>query len=93
MGRRIATQFKMWDYPTMPTTTADKKKRVIIPGAQPGDIFDVQVEGEEKVVLVRLVKPKAKPRMGRVQSLRAIAAAPLRPRMGWDELRRLTREP
>jgi hypothetical protein len=83
----------MWDYPTMPTTTADKKKRVIIPGAQPGDIFDVQVEGEEKVVLVRLVKPKAKPRMGRVQSLRAIAAAPLRPRMGWDELRRLTREP
>jgi hypothetical protein len=77
----------------MPTTTADNKKRVIIPVAQPGDVFDVQVEGEEKVVLVRLVKRRARPRMNRVQSLRAIVAAPLRPRIGWDELRRLTREP
>lgn len=77
----------------MPTATADKKKRVIIPVARPGDIFDVQVEGEEKVVLVRLVKPKGKPRMNRAQSSRAIAAAPLRPKMSWDELRSLTREP
>jgi hypothetical protein len=77
----------------MSTTTADKKRRVVIPVARPGDIFDVQVEGEEKVVLVRLVKPKAKSRISRSQSLRAIAAAPLRPKIGWDELRRLTREP
>ena len=30
----------------MPITTADKKKRMIIPMARPGDIYDVQEQGE-----------------------------------------------
>jgi hypothetical protein len=77
----------------MPITTADNKKRVIIPVARPGDIFDVQQQSEDRVVLVRLIKPKPKSRMSRGESLRAIAAAPLRAKMSWNELRRLTREP
>jgi hypothetical protein len=89
---RFAPILKVWDYPTMAITTADNKKRVIIPGARPGDIFDVQQQGEERVVLVRLVKPKPNARMTRAESLRAIAARPLQPKMTWKELRRLTRE-
>lgn len=83
----------MWDYPTMPITTADNKKRVVIPAARPGDVFDIQQQSEERVVLVRLVKPKPKARLSRTEALRAIASRPLRPKMNWSQLRRLTREP
>ena len=83
----------MWDYPTMPITIADNKKRVVIPAARPGDVFDIQQQSEERVVLVRLVKPKPKARLSRTEALRAIASRPLRPKMNWSQLRRLTREP
>lgn len=77
----------------MPTTTADKKKRVVIPVAHPGDVFDVQQQGEGRFLLVRLIRPQSKARMSQAQSLQAMATAPLRPRMKWNELRKLTREP
>lgn len=77
----------------MPTTTADKKKRVVLPVAHPGDVFDVQQQGEGRVLLVRLVHPETKGRMSRTESLRAMTAAPLLPKIPWEELRRLTREP
>ena len=92
-ANRIAGLVEMWDYPTMPTSIADSKKRVLIPEAQPGDVFDVQKQADGRVVLVRLVKPKPRPRMTRAQCLRALAAKPLKPRLSWDELRKLTREP
>jgi hypothetical protein len=43
---RIANQMKSWDNPPM-TVTADAKKRVVLPGAKPGDSFDVKVVGSE----------------------------------------------
>jgi hypothetical protein len=76
----------------MPITTADKKKRVVIPVARPGDVFDVQQQSEGRFLLVRLVKSKPKTHMSRAQSLRAISASPLRPKMSWNELRRITRK-
>lgn len=89
----LARAHDMWDYPTMPITTADNKKRVVIPVAHPGDIFDVQQQSEGRFLLVRLVKPKPKTPMSRADSLRAIAASPLHPKISWEELRRVTREP
>ena len=77
----------------MPVTTADKKKRVVLPVARPGDVFEIQQQGEGRVLLVRLARPEPRPRMTRRDSLRAISAAPLRPTITWDELRQLTREP
>ena len=77
----------------MPITTADNKKRVVIPIARPGDVFDVQEQSEGRLLFVRLVKPKPKPRMSRAESLQAISTSPLRPKLSWNELRRLTREP
>lgn len=77
----------------MPITTADNKKRVVIPIARPGDIFDVQQQSEGRLLLVRLVNPRPKSRMSKAESLRAISSSPLRPKLRWNELRRLTREP
>jgi hypothetical protein len=81
-----------WDNPTM-TTTADSKKRVVLPTARPGDVFDVQRQGEGLFVLVRLARPELKTRLTRAQCLRAIAKAPLHPKMDWETLRAMTREP
>jgi hypothetical protein len=77
----------------MAISTADKKRRVVIPAARPGDVFDVHPQGEGRVLLVRLVRPQTQARMSRDECLRAMAAAPLRPEIEWNELRRLTREP
>lgn len=74
------------------TTKADSKKRVVLPAARPGDVFDIQRQGEDQFLLIRLVKPAAKARMTREQCLRAIRVSPLRPTMEWEALRRLTRE-
>jgi len=75
------------------TTRADSKKRIVLPAAKPGDVFDVQRQGEGQFLLVRLAPPESKVRKTRAQCLRAIAAAPLSPRMDWRELRAMTREP
>lgn len=75
------------------TTKADSKKRVVLPAASPGDVFDVQRRGEGQFLLVRLTPQEPKARMSRARCLRAIASAPLRPRMDWATLKDLTREP
>jgi len=75
------------------TTRADSKKRIVLPAARPGDVFEVQDHGDGRFTLVRLVRPEPKARLTREQCLKAIAASPLHPKMDWATLRRLTREP
>ena len=75
------------------TATADSKKRIVLPMASPGDVFDIQPRGEGHLVLVRLAPPEAEARLTRAQCLRAIDAAPLRPKMDWATIREMTREP
>jgi len=77
----------------MAISTADAKRRVVLPAARPGDIFDIQNQGEGRLLLVRLERPNPGPKMSMARSLEAIAAAPLRPKMTWDSLKALTREP
>jgi hypothetical protein len=77
----------------MSISTADAKRRVVLPAAKPGDVFDIQTQGEGRLLLVRLERPEPGPGMSVDSCLEAMAAAPLRPRMTWDDLRALTREP
>ena len=77
----------------MNVARADAQKRVVIPDAEPGDVFDIQQEGEGRYTLVRLHRPPPKPRMTREECLDAIARRPLTPVMSWEELRSMTREP
>lgn len=77
----------------MAISTVDAKRRVVLPAAKPGDVFDIQSQGEGRLLLVRLERPKQEPEMSVERSLEAMAAAPLRPKMPWDSLKALTREP
>jgi hypothetical protein len=77
----------------MATSRADAKKRVVLSPARPGDVFDVQRQGEDRILLVRLARPAPGPRMTRDRCLKAIAAAPLRMNTTWESLKANTREP
>ncbi len=77
----------------MTTSTADAKRRVVLPAAKPGDVFDIQNQGEGRLLLVRLERPAPGPRMSRARCLAAIASTPLRVRMDWESLKAITREP
>ena len=70
----------------------DAKKRLVLPEALPGDVFDVQKWGEGRFLLVKLERPRPRKRMTREQCLRAMAASPLCPRMTWEQLRSVTRD-
>jgi bifunctional DNA-binding transcriptional regulator/antitoxin component of YhaV-PrlF toxin-antitoxin module len=72
---------------------ADAKKRVVIPGARPGDVFEVDSAGEGRYTLVRLERKLDRPRLSRDEAVRSIADYPLTPGLRWDELREMTREP
>lgn len=75
------------------TTKADAKRRVVLPDATPGDVYDVQKQREGQYLLVRLERPEPRAHLSKEECLRAMAAAPLRPSMSWEELASLTREP
>jgi hypothetical protein len=83
----------MWDNPTMSIAIVDAKKRTVIAGSRPGDVFDIQPRGPDAFLLVRLQRPEAAKRLTRRECLRAMRRAPLRPRMDWDALKTMTREP
>ena len=83
----------MWDIPTMSTYTVDTKKRILLPGGQPGDVFDIQQQAEGRFLLIRLEKPERNERMSKKACLEAMRKAPLQPTMTWEKLRELTREP
>ncbi len=77
----------------MKTVTADQKRRVSLPNAEPGDVFDVQITREGTYVLEKLVRPSRPERLSADQVRRALETSPLTPALSWDELRRQTREP
>jgi len=75
------------------TSKTDGKKRVVLPRAKPGEVYEVQEQGEGRYLLVRLEKPAPPAPMTRQECLKAIEENPLQPTMTWEELRSLTREP
>jgi len=77
----------------MAMSKVDSKRRVVLPTASPGDVFDIQSQGEGRLLLVRLERPKPGPGMSMARCLEAIAAAPLRPKLTWNSLKAGTREP
>ena len=71
----------------------DTKKRIVLPGGRPGDVFDIQQQTEGRVLLIRLEKPARSERMSQKACLEAMRKAPLRPTLTGEKLRELTREP
>lgn len=77
----------------MSVTRADAKKRIVIPDAEPGDVFDIQHLGDERFVLARLQQPDAIAGMSVEACMQAMERLPLRMKVSWEQLRDLTREP
>jgi hypothetical protein len=75
------------------TTTADNKKRVVIPGAKPGDIFAVIQQDENHITLARLQSPPPAAKPTKAQVARALKQSKLEFDRTWNELRTVTREP
>jgi hypothetical protein len=81
----------MWDNPTM-TLTADSKKRVVLPGAAPGDVFTCEQKGPE-MVLRRIYHEAPRKKLTKAQALKAIRSWKALRGVKWEELRAITREP
>jgi hypothetical protein len=75
------------------TLTADAKKRVVVPGAAPGDVFACEKTGGG--ILLRRVyrRPARQKKHTKAQALRAVRGWKFKPAMSWEKLRALTREP
>jgi hypothetical protein len=74
------------------TLTADSKKRVVLPGVAPGDVFACEAT-KHGLLLRRIYRPKPVKKMTKRQVLAAIRRWKAIPAMSWEELRKLTREP
>jgi len=76
------------------TLTADTKRRVVVPGASPGDVYACE-EMHDGVVLRRVYRPQPTPtqKMTKAEALKAIRSWKFKPAMSWEELRAMTREP
>jgi hypothetical protein len=74
------------------TLTADSKKRVVLPGAAPGDVFACERKGPE-IVLRRIHREAPGKRRTKADVLKAIRKWKSVPNIRWEELRKFTREP
>ena len=81
-----------WDIPTMRVRIVDSKRRIVLGATRPGQAFGVAEESDGRIVLTRLEPVRSTPGMSFDECRAAIAAAPLRPALSWDELREVTRE-
>jgi hypothetical protein len=81
----------LWDNPTM-TVTADAKRRVVVPGVKPGDIFACEQQDGNRFMLVKLTVALPAKKKTRNEILRAIKQSKMSPAMNWEKLRVLTRE-
>ena len=73
------------------TLTADAKKRVMIPGAAPGDVFACE-QTTQGVLLRRIYRKTSKKKPTKTQALKAIRSWKALRGVKWEELRRMTRE-
>ncbi len=72
--------------------TADSKGRAVPPGAAPGDVFVCKRKGPELVL--RRVHPAApQKKQTKAEVLKAIRNWKSVPKIRWEELRKVTREP
>ncbi len=76
----------------MKIATIDDKRRLVLPGAKPGECYAVREAAPGQYELAKVVPvPPHKPTAEELDAL--FLSAPLTPKMDWEELRQLTREP
>ncbi len=73
------------------TAVTDQKRRIVLPGAKPGEIYAIRELAAGRLEL-SLMLPAPPRRLRRSEVEKALNAAALTPQMSWDTLRQLTRE-
>jgi hypothetical protein len=74
------------------TLTADSKRRVVLPGAKPGDVFACEQKANT-ILLRRVHRTVSRKKLTKAQALRAVRRLKFKPAISWEKLRALTREP
>lgn len=82
-----------WDAPTMKILTVDAKRRLILPGASPGECYAVREAGTGHYELAKVVPAAKTPKPTPAEVDALLASFPLTPSMTSNDLRTLTREP
>lgn len=76
----------------MKVQTLDSKRRLVLPGAQPGECYAVRQSSPGHYELAKVIPaPKRKPTAAELDAL--LSSAALTPKMSWEKLRSQTREP
>ena len=82
----------LWKNPTVKFQTIDTKRRLVLPGAEPGDCYAVRLTFPGHYELAKVI-PAPRPRPTPKQLDALLTSHALTPKMSWEELRTLTREP
>jgi hypothetical protein len=75
----------------MKTVTTDQKRRVVIPNAEPGEVYQVREIEPGHLELTKLVPSPRKPRRS-ADVGKLLEGEALTPGMDWESLKQLTRE-
>jgi hypothetical protein len=82
----------MQDNQRMSVARLDAKRKLEVPGGEPGQLFRIEEQGSGRFVIERVAEPERKKKTAE-QIIAAIKANPICPNMTWEELRAMTREP
>jgi hypothetical protein len=74
------------------TLTADAKKRVVLPGAAPGDVFIYEETGRG-LLLKRIYRQREPRKQTKDQAAKALKRWKSLRGVKWEDLRKLTRDP
>lgn len=77
----------------MKVQTIDAKRRLVLPGAKPGECYSVKEAGPGLFELAKVIPAARKPKPKPAEIDALLASAALTPKMNWEQLRVLTREP
>lgn len=77
----------------MKIQTIDTKRRLVLPGATPGECYSVREAGPGHFELAKVIPAARKPKPKPAEIDALLVSAALTPKMNWEQLRILTREP
>lgn len=89
----IENNLPPWEIPTVKVQTIDTKRRLVLPGAKPGECHAVREAGPGHYELAKVIPAPKKNKLKPSEIDALLASAALTPRMNWEQLRALTREP
>ncbi len=77
----------------MKVQTVDSKRRLVLTGAEPGESYAVSQTERGHYTLTKVIPAPRKNKPTSAELKKLLSTSALTPKMDWEELRSLTREP